>query len=453
MLHRCQVAADSPESLIRPLRSGRKAGHRGVLTSGQVKNVVSSAREHSGHRICLLFALIVIQANGVNARDSFLDRWNRHGANEGTDTAQKLMLDPTERDERELSDEISRHESESAQVRSDFDLTDFTQDFGAPAADREQFTSFRRPQNDRGEIVGEPFSQPAESFEAPRSAEEFLGEMPGRSELNPDAVFSNAPGQYSRCEQWQILPAGLLYHSYLAGEKEPRMQFLHLYDTRNDQTYWEAVLGGRVGLLRHGTVGATNPEGFQLDVEGAVFARVLPTEPSAQLAASDYRAGLAATWRQDRTAYKAGFYHISAHVGDEFLLANPLFTRINYVRDSLVAGTVYELDLSSKIYGEVAYAIGSQGGAEALELQFGTEYSPTARSSLRGAPFAAVNGHLREDFDFRGGVNVVSGWGWQGVETKHRLRLGMQYYNGPSLQYEFFDRWENLVGGGLWLDY
>ena len=30
---------------------------------------------------------------------------------------------------------------------------------------------------------------------------------------------------------------------------------------------------------------------------------------------------------------------------------------------------------------------------------------------------------------------------------------GVNYYNGPSLQYEFFDRWENLVGGGIWLDY
>ena len=453
MLHHCQVAADPSESLILQLRSGSNAGDRRVLTAGLVETFVSSASGPCVRRICLLFAAIVLQASDVSAQDRFPDRWNLHGTDESADTAQKLMLDPTERDERELSDEISRDESSFAQVRSDFDLSDFTKDFDAPPAVPAQFTSFRRAKSDRDTTTDESFSEPAERFDAPGIFEETFSEMPRRSELNPDAVFSDAPGQNSRCEQWQVLPAGLLYHSYLAGEKEPRMQFLHLYDTRNDQTYWEAVLGGRMGLLRHGTVGAINPEGFQLDVEGAVFARVLPDEPSAELAASDYRAGLSATWRHDRTAYKAGFYHISAHVGDEFLLANPLFQRINYVRDSLVAGTVYELDLNSKIYGEIAYAIGSQGGAEALELQFGTEYAPTARSCLRGAPFAAVNGQLREDFDFRGGVNVVSGWGWQGVETRHRLRLGMQYYNGPSLQYMFFDRWENLIGGGLWLDY
>ena len=453
MLHRCQVAADPSERLILQLRSGSNAEDGGVLTAAPVKNVVSFASGTNVFRICLFFAAVMIQANDVSARHSVLDRWNLHGTDEGADTAQERMLDPTERDERELSDEISCDESRFTQVPSDFDRSDFTKDFDAPPAVPARFTSFRRANRDRGTTTGESFSEQADRFEAPGISEEGFREMPSWSELNPDAVFSDAPGENSRCEQWQILPAGLLYHSYLAGEKEPRMQFLHLYDTRNDQTYWEAVLGGRIGLLRHGTVGATNPEGFQLDVEGAVFARVLPTEPSAQLAASDYRAGLLATWRHDRTAYKAGFYHISAHVGDEYLLANPLFQRINYVRDSLVAGTVYDLNLSSKIYGEIAYAVGSQGGAEALEMQVGGEYTPVARSYLRGAPFAAVNGHLREDFDYRGGVNVVSGWGWQGVETSHRLRLGMQYYNGPSLQYEFFDRWENLIGGGLWLDY
>ena len=29
----------------------------------------------------------------------------------------------------------------------------------------------------------------------------------------------------------------------------------------------------------------------------------------------------------------------------------------------------------------------------------------------------------------------------------------LNYYNGPSLQYEFFDRWENLIGAGIWMDY
>ena len=254
-------------------------------------------------------------------------------------------------------------------------------------------------------------------------------------------------------EEWQVLPDGLLYRSYLAGPKESRLQFLTLYDTRSRMNLWEATLGGRVGLLRCGTTGAQNPQGFQIDLEGAVFARVLPEEPSSQLAGSDYRVGLLGTWRQERLSAKAGYYHISSHVGDEFLLENPLFQRVNYVRDSLVAGTAYDLTPDSQIYAEIACEVARQGGADPLEFQFGAQYTPRAERPLRGAPFAAVNGHVREDFGWITGVNMVGGWGWEGPDSRRRLRVGGQYYNGPSLQYSFLNRQENLIGGGIWFDF
>ncbi len=269
----------------------------------------------------------------------------------------------------------------------------------------------------------------------------------------PETVFSEHP---QSCEQhlcWQLLPNGLLYKTYLAGEKEPRMQFVSYYDTKSKRKIWEAVLGGRAGLIRLSDPSVSNGDAFQLDLEGAVFARVLPDEPSAMLEGSDYRVGLYGTWKQDRISYRAGYYHISAHVGDEYLIANQTFNRINYVRDSALFGTAYELTEVSRVYGEIGYALGVEGGAKPLEFQFGGEYAPLPTTQFTGAPFAAVNTHLREDFDFNGGVNVVAGWGWQGEHSKRRLRLGLNYYNGPSLQYEFFDRWENLVGGGIWLDY
>jgi len=271
--------------------------------------------------------------------------------------------------------------------------------------------------------------------------------------ITPQQVFSNSPVQYNNGYGWQVLPKGLMYKSYLAGEKEPRMQFVQLHDTRSNRRVWEAVLGGRVGLLRNGTYDSVNPQGFQVDVEGAVFARVLPDQPSAMLEGADFRAGLLATHRYERTAYKWGYYHISSHIGDEFLLANPTFNRINYVRDSAIAGVTQDLNYATQVYGEIAYAIGAEGGAKPLEFQFGTQYIPVAKSSLLGAPYVAANYHIREDFNFHGGFNSVAGWGWQGVETRHRLRVGLQYYNGPSLQYQFLDRWENMYGGGIWLDY
>lgn len=277
--------------------------------------------------------------------------------------------------------------------------------------------------------------------------------VPDHPSLTPGQVFSEPDSCFSNCNEWLLLPDGLLYDTYLAGPKEPRLQWVMMHDSHNNTNIWEATLGGRVGLLRYGTHGAKNPQGFQLDLDGAVFARVLPDEPSSMLAASDYRVGVFGTWRHNRVAWKAGYYHISSHIGDEFLIANPMYPRMNYVRDSLVVGTSYDMAQNTRIYGEIGNAVGHQGGAKPLEFQFGAEYTPKARSAFRGAPFAAVNNSIREDFDWINGVNVVGGWGWEGPDSSRRVRIGMQYYNGPSLQYSFLNRQENLFGGGIWLDY
>lgn len=274
---------------------------------------------------------------------------------------------------------------------------------------------------------------------------------------DPAMIFGNVrSASTTHCDDWYVLPSGLLYRSYLAGAKEPRIHWANLYDTKSDRRIWETSLGGRAGLLRYGSGESNSAEGFQLDLEGAVFSRVLPDEPSAMLEAADFRFGFLATWRIRRTSLKAGYYHVSSHLGDEFLLANPLFDRINYVRDSLIFGAMYDLTNDLQIYGEVGNALGAQGGAKPLELQFGSQYVPSAsdfRVKVGGAPFAAVNGHLRQDFDFSGSLNLVTGWSWQGEESKSRFRIGLQYYRGQSLQYSFFDRKENLIGGGLWFDF
>ena len=338
----------------------------------------------------------------------------------------------------------------------EFDAPEFdAPELDAPEFDAPEFDALAV--SDAADYEHDP-AMPAAHESAQGSADytqldELMPQIETDLPITPQQVFSNAPAQCNTCFGWQVLPQGLMYKSYIAGEKEPRMQFIQLYDTRSKQRIWDAVLGGRVGLLRHGNYDSVNPQGFQIDVEGAVFARVLPDEPSAMLQGSDYRAGLLGTNRYNGTAVKYGYYHVSSHIGDEFLLANPTFNRINYVRDSVIAGVTQDLKYSTQVYGEIAYAVGAEAGAKPLEFQFGTQYLPVAKSSLRGAPYIAANYHIREDFGFEGGFNTVAGWGWQGLRTQHRFRIGMQYYNGPSLQYQFLNKVENLFGGGIWYDY
>jgi len=251
---------------------------------------------------------------------------------------------------------------------------------------------------------------------------------------------------------WQDLPDGLMYRTYIAGVKEPRFSSAYLYDP-NRGWFWDSTLGGRVGIVRYGTKEAANPVGWQLDIEGAVFARLRPEERD-DLESSDYRFGIPLTHSDGRTAWKFGYYHISSHLGDEFMLKNPGYPRLNYVRDSLLFGVSHEVTPEIRTYGELGWAIISHdGGAKPWEIQFGAEYQRQAPEPLKPAPFAAIHTHLREEFGFGGNVNILAGWSWLGEESGRAFRIGMQYFNGKSAQYSFYNKTDRLLGAGLWFDY
>lgn len=276
----------------------------------------------------------------------------------------------------------------------------------------------------------------------------------GAMENSPPDWNSGAPrpdgrGYYWQAPSWQFLPDGIIYKSYLAGPKEPR--FASAWLNQSDHGWiWDISLGGRMGIVRYGTPGAVRPQGWQLDVEGAAFPR-LDVEDSENLLSSDFRFGVPLTWSVGQWQTKFGYYHISSHVGDEFLLANPTFNRVNYVRDSILFGVGYFATESLRLYGETAWAF-HHSVADPWEFQFGFEYSPPIINGRRGAPFIAANAQLFEEQDFGGGLNVMAGWQWRSEISNRLLRAGLQYFNGKSSQFSFYNESEQLVGIGIWLD-
>ena len=252
-------------------------------------------------------------------------------------------------------------------------------------------------------------------------------------------------------EQWHILPLGVLYDSYLAGEKEPRLSWSVLEEGPRGRI-WDAAVGLRVGLLRRGTSALVDAEGWQFDVEGAAQLRLTPQDGNA-LESVDYRGGLWLTRRRGPLAVKAGYYHLSAHLGDEFLLKYPDVIRIDYVRDSIVFGVMYDLTSTVQTYAEAGYAFVRHGGAEPVEIQLGAQYTGARYPGRRGTPVAAVNVHLREELDFRSSLNAVLAWGWHSRQTGRQLRTGLQAFTGRSMQYSSFSRSDRLIGVGVWFDY
>jgi hypothetical protein len=293
--------------------------------------------------------------------------------------------------------------------------------------------------------------------------EEYL---PQHSVMSGSYAGGNSPaGNYS----WQLLPVGHIYRAYLAGTRESRMSIVALEESKSGRFMGDATLGGRFGVLRYGTEDGLLPQGFQLDIEGAAFPR-LDWDNDWDLDSVDFRGGIPLTFAYGKWRTKIGYYHLSAHLGDEFLIKNGGVPRINYVRDAIVLGQAYQINSDWRIYGEAAWAFYNDGGAEPWEFQFGAEYSPYSiqgpngmrglgpwgslfRGRVIGSPFIAANGHLREELDFSGNFVVQAGWQWRNPVDGRLLRLGAHYFNGKSVQFEFFNRFEQQYGLGLWYDY
>jgi hypothetical protein len=256
------------------------------------------------------------------------------------------------------------------------------------------------------------------------------------------------------CEEpwhWQWLPDGLIYRSYIAGPKESRFGSVWFHE-KDQGLLWDIALGGRVGLLRYGTSSTGWPEGWQLDIEGAAFPRLDP-EDGRDLVSSDFRFGIPLTYGEGPYQTKFAYYHLSSHLGDEFMLRYPNVPRINYTRDAFVYGNSYYWTRDLRIYGEVEYAFGVDGGAEPWAVQFGFDLTPPCPMGIRGAPFAAVNAYLREEVDFGGTFTAQTGWQWRGGRTGKLLRIGLHFLTGKSPQFEFFNQSETQFGGGIWYDY
>ena len=311
-----------------------------------------------------------------------------------------------------------------------------------------------------GMLAGETFREPPDG--RPSLSSDSVSFSEGLSISGPPARLSTAPATStdyfeaaaigSPEEPWtlQLLPDGLIYRSYLAGAKESRIGCSVVHEHRLGWM-WDISLGGRAGILRWGNEDTDRPEGWQIDIEGAGQPR-LDFENRRDLTAVDFRFGVPLTYGRGRYQTKFAYYHLSSHLGDEFMVRNATLTRRNYARDVLVWGHSFFLTDDVRLYAEAGWAFYALDGSEPWEFQFGIDYSPVRPHCPGGSPFFAINGHLRQELDFGGNLVVQTGWQWRG-DSGHLFRLGMQYFSGMSEQFEFYDQFEDKLGFGIWYDY
>lgn len=251
-----------------------------------------------------------------------------------------------------------------------------------------------------------------------------------------------------------LFPEQQLYPVNLADPR--RIQFaakvLYFDQTTIDQTgdrRFDLKLGGRLGLLHLSDSEGSSDLGWLLSLD-AGFHGQFDIDANQDNIGWDGIYAMMLSYRPNHQwAFKIGTYHISSHVGDEYMERTGR-ARINYTREELQMGMNLALNENWQWYVEAghAYDLRSKQLQKPWRAQTGLQYQPGNERKMGW--YAGLDIGASEERDWQKDLSVQVGW--QIPTTTRVWRLGLEAYDGKAQLGEFFQDDERYIGVGLWLD-
>lgn len=164
-----------------------------------------------------------------------------------------------------------------------------------------------------------------------------------------------------------------------------------------------------------------------------------------QIINADYEAGLHLSYlANDEWSYRFRLYHMSSHLGDEFIQAHPQVTRLNPSFEAFDLFASYDLTDEIRFYGGLGYIFRSDSsfplhplyGDVGVELRLlGKE---DTKHGLYRQPFFAMHFRHWEDRSWESDSTYLLGVEWAKLKGfKRRTRLYLEYHDGFSLEGQF----------------
>ncbi len=257
-----------------------------------------------------------------------------------------------------------------------------------------------------------------------------------------------------QARDWDVewAPANLLYHPYLADPRQPhtgaKLQF-PIDPHVDDHVKLEAVFGGFQPLALW-TDPAYADTQMEFLIEAAVFTRVDLGE-GGDLEAADYRFGFPFLYRDGDVTLKFSVFHITSHLGDEYSDRTGR-KRDSYHVNEFTAGLSYWVTPRMRFYGELGVALYVGPESESGRAQMGAEWigQPLLKSL---APFVAFDLQARNEIDWHGNLNLITGLMVPRDVKSHAFRMTVEYYKGHDQQTQFKSQPEHYVATGIAFDF
>lgn len=197
---------------------------------------------------------------------------------------------------------------------------------------------------------------------------------------------------------------------------------------------------------------------LQFDIEGTVWsvfnmwADNNPNGEIAELMNSDYLLGFPFSYAFDKWSFRLRPYHISSHLGDEFLAKRPGYQRKNPSMEAIDFFVSYQFNEMFRLFVGPGWVFHSDNTykLKPFYVEYGGEiHLPGFKSyyhQLYGSPFAAVFFRNWQAVKWKLDTNIALGYEWsklQGIGRK--IRLMLTYHDGYS-DGEFFKQISTYFG-------
>jgi hypothetical protein len=174
---------------------------------------------------------------------------------------------------------------------------------------------------------------------------------------------------------------------------------------------------------------------LQVEVEGSVFAIFNQTTPSSPLINADYYVGIPLSFAYKRWAHRLRLYHVSSHLGDEYMNRHHHEKRLNKSFEAIDYSMSYNITKQIRLYvgPGVIFHSDSEMRLKPLYINYGMEVKVGKREwkQLYGTPYLAMHFSNYQDHDWDIDTNFAIGYEIGKLNGLGRkVRLALEYHNG-----------------------
>ncbi len=191
---------------------------------------------------------------------------------------------------------------------------------------------------------------------------------------------------------------------------------------------------------------------LQIGIEAGIFSVFDLDHPDACMVNTDYFVAPSLTYAIDKWSYRLRVWHMSSHLGDEFLIENPHTFRMNRSEEGTDCFASYQMNSHIRLYGGLGYIFSSDDSfrVKPVYVQYGTEIRVfgcrNCFNKLYVQPFFAMNFVNWQEHGFDLDATYLLGVEYSNIQgIGRKFRIFGEYHNGYSLEGQFCRRRSNYA--------